>query len=271
MKKLLVIFLTYYTDYTRSSLNALESMLAMARVPYEIIIVNNGNSELSTKPHTLIAGDNSWNEFSGWQAGINHARLMGSLDNCLGVVLANDTLGHHNRFGLLSRCMFAMNLRKIINLKEPAAAGECWDFYTDYEVSGYRCSRWITTSLLMVNWAALPGLDPVIDPKITPASSADEYFRMFNVSKELKHQVQGWLGQIELPSGKPLWYGVENDDSPKYQRKIAQKTAMILLEYRLSARLAEHGAKLIDVFGGKLLPQLRRFEAKPVKVNKSHP
>lgn len=271
MNKILVVFLTYYGDYAKPALTAIESMLKISGLPFELLVVNNGVALLPFKhPATIIAGDNSWNEFSGWQAGIKHAQKSGKLTRFAGIIIANDTIGHHNRFGWLSKYAFARSLKNIIKSKKPKAAGECWDFYTEFEVDGHRGKRWITSSLLMVNHAALAALDSLIAPNIPAAVEPDSCFANFRVNEPLKRQIQGWLGLIKLVPGKPLWYGASENRTPGYEKKIAQKASMILLEYRLSACMAEQGTELVEVFSSPVLRQLRRLEKRPLKANKTH-
>lgn len=268
MEKVLFLLLTYYGAYTARAVDAAHALMASSGLPYELVIVANGKPlDREFAGATVVEGDNEWHEFSGWQRVLDRLGKQGRLDGYAGVVLANDTFCHHNRFGWLTRHAFARAFRAIAGTARPLAAGEKFTLDGTFAVGGARGSAWLASYLVMLNKAALACLDRLVPEGLNADANMQEQFEQFEANPFMRLRLDRYLGIVPTAPGKPRWYGADRFAAEERQAKMAIKAAMILLEFRLSGRLTSQGAELVDVFASPWVRQLRRLEARPPLPN----
>ena len=258
------ILLAYYPPYFNEAVRQFNRLLETLPGRYSIVVVNNGPAPGQPgRDHVVvISGDNSTREFSGWDAGVEHCRRNGLLEDSDLVVFANDTSCHHNKFGPFTQSAFRRALRRLLEAPhEPVAAGEIHALGKPFVIDGLTSDRWIATYLFGLSRAAMLRLGCLTPPRplrdfYCEPEPGRLKFASDVVSPNLARHIEDWL----LGSGNTRWPG----NAAIGARTLAQlrgKADSVLCEKHLSARLLANGGSLVDVFGSPVLRHLRRIEA----------
>jgi hypothetical protein len=200
-----------------------------------------------------INGDNSQQEFSGWQRGIDYLKAHFQPSNADAVVFLNDTVHRRNYTMGGNRYYEGYRINYDGPTPEAWAAGYLDDFPVEASVNGLKFSNWIRSNLYTMNWQAVQLITPLVFP-----CSVDEVFDNINRDRfwgEHAPMSANWMAYISS------WlFGTEDARFPEYRlkwirfeklcdenrRHFQSKALSILSEHYLTARLLKSNVKLFD-------------------------
>ncbi len=268
------VLLTYYEPYRTRAIAQFEALLESLPGQHALVVVNNGPAD--TMPMrvgiTVIAGNNSHREFSGWDAGLAYCRESGLLEKSDLTVFANDTFCHHNKFGPITRFAFARAFRRLLQAPAaPALTGEIHALGKPYQIDGLTGDRWVATYLFGISRGLLERLE-----QLTPAIPMADFYRQKHhgndnedtlefsdlLSPNLVRHVEQWL----LGSGNTRWQGGSANGPARTLVQLQGKANSVLCEKYLTAVALARGAVASDVFASASIRRLRRIEILPKKL-----
>ena len=253
------ILLVYSEEY-RSKVEAefknfIQSLSADAR----ILIINNGDILKSGD----IKGDNSNQEFSGWETGLKQI----DYDEFDFIFFANDTFCTRNAWNFFVKRRLNSALAKAIKMRSPVIIGEVSYFGEKYYIFGQSANFWIRTHIFCINKTALRrvghvGLEANLLRQALSASELGKFSWGEGVSDNLIGRVEKWI----FPgSGEFGWYRSKSSD---IETKV-RKGRAILNENWIAAYMSSNGVKVVDSGPGyiekvvrRLYEKIRRFYCK---------
>jgi len=146
------ILLVYYEDKHQRAIAAFKDLFAPLSQHHRLFIVNN-NPELDC--HGCLLGDNSNQEFSGWDV------VLRTLvpHNSDVIILANDTFLDAGKWNFHRRRRFQSRLKAFCKLEETYGLfGEVVSFPGGYELFGCRADVWVRTHIFALRGALLRDL-----------------------------------------------------------------------------------------------------------------
>lgn len=223
----------------------------------EHVIVDNKIStfyEKAGSAGTLISGDNSYFEFSGWERGIayiNNKFSPSPKDIC---ILVNDTI-HQRNYATGGSHFYEDFVIDNISKKWPSrwAAGYVDDFPSPTSICGITFSTWIRSNFVVFNWNCIDLITPLLFPYPTELLFSDNISDGFwgenaPMSQNWKAYISCWLFGIEdaqFPEYRLKWLKSRSlaEGNVKYFRR---KAICILSEHYLTARLLQANVHIFD-------------------------
>ncbi len=251
-----IVYLQYGDKHQREGVERLRS-LAHRFFPareIELLVVDNaltGGFEHSLGPNlTLISGENSSREFSGYDRGVEWLERAGKTDPNASYLLANDTY-------LSSYGSDYIDLFSAENVSEAESMGGILGYTDGYPkpitLYGYPLKSWVRTSLMFLPGRVLSRLRPFALP--APRSEVLSGHLSFFVepsplSENYREYLKTWLfdSPVEGSEFREAWHSKK----PLDERTLAahtHKAWAILCEHFLSARAIQAGIPLISVNG----------------------
>lgn len=244
------VHLVYYEKYAFKSLIELREIANNIGDKYKIILVNNNQNMILDSiffPNmdlTILKGDNSKYEFSGWEVGLKYIKnnYEEEIEN---IIFSNDTFCFHRKWGYFQRLNFTNKFKKFYKDQITGICGEKNNISMDYKIDNISNDGWISTYLFMIsNDLILQGLklnnlgekiyDYVID-----VNDEEIIFRE-SFDKELGKHINNWLYPKK---GKKGWYNSVNVNT--YQKK--KKLECILNEKILSCEVKKKGGIILGL------------------------
>lgn len=244
-----------------ASRDRLRSVLSTWSAIHDVRFIAVDNRKCSGSPTTIgrwtvVPGDNSAREFTGWQAGVAHARQQGSTDVWMFV---ND---RWDAYGAVSPFLADPHLPDVIH-SIGGLCGHVDRFPISTNVLGHSTSAWVTTNVFLLANAAyerLGSLVSVDNESLSTVLAADfhsnagpqwDYSR---IDKAFAAAIEDWLtGQRRhLDSA---WYRaapLNQENWPEFRAKALS----ILNEHLLTARSLQVAVPVLPI---ETAAQLARF------------
>lgn len=237
------------------------------------IIVDNRALDITAEGniHT-IPSDNTYREFSGWEAGLKYVRNELHI-NEMNLILSNDTVLHHRVFDKQWFNGFLNSFKKIFNIADPAFCGDIDRIYCRPPYySNSVIDKYASTYLLGINYLAMRELKSFIPQE-------DVFFYMDKVENEVSvlKRVGGLTNSdywyflesklyIKDKSNKYTWYGFDILRLDNY-KKLQLKLVSIVIEHNISQKLIERDVRFFDIkdmvyrtYSERLIYRLRRIK-----------
>ena len=242
----------YYLAYLEASVRAATSLARAAGADAFVSVANHPGvaerlpaltANLDVPRVLHVAHDNTGLEFGAYQAGVDRLSPF-DLDWLL---ILNDTFSIHRPFTHDHRRRLLDALREGARSEAPLASGEVEMHGRSFVILGCRTHRWITTSVLALNRAALRSLGgrvyrPEVDSLVIGAADEDRFFSP-ELDPVLVRHVHAWLMST---AGPGTWYAAASLTAATAPR-LAAKARSILQEMYLSAALEEASTWFFDI------------------------
>jgi len=254
-----VIGLCYGDEHVGGMLNVAQLFVGKnfpSAKKHQLLIVDNklaGQYQAKRFGALYINGDNSQQEFSGWQRGVDYLAANFNLIEDDVIVFLNDTV--HRRNYAVGGDRYFENYLIINDGSAPnvGAAGYLDDFPKEVCVNGLKFSTWIRSNLFAMNWATVKIVTPLAFP-----FPVNEIFDNTNPHRFWSEQAlmsPNWIAYISS------WlFGCEDQRFPEYRLKwlrhqklshenrqyFQNKAISILNEHYFTARLLNAGVKIFD-------------------------
>ena len=222
----------------------------------EVIVDNkldDGSIEVSGGKY-VIAGDNSCNEFSGWEKGLRYIIQNFSPQPYDVCIMINDTIYRRNYGEGGERYFddFKIELGPE-GWPEQWAAGYLDDFPAPAIINGIEFGTWIRSSFVVFSWSCLSVITPLVFPVTEDILFAQDvssglWAEEAPLSENWKAYMSSWLFGEKNPrfsEYEASWYGSEplNADNQLVFRK---KALCIMSEHYLTARLRKAHITFFD-------------------------
>ncbi|MET0430558.1 MAG: hypothetical protein ABW026_18920 [Microvirga sp.] len=263
-RKTVFIGLVYYRDYLDGFAGAYRKLQRCSRFSDTCIVINgDGIAEADVRQAFgplqenlhVLKHDNRGQEFGGYQAGLDFHRL-GS-DDAFDLVLANDTLGEHQKlftaeFDAFRKTLAANPSGKVVGKIDHAQRLQ--------SIGPLTSSRWVRSNLMGLDHEALAKLRfriyvPELEALVNETDRESEFFSA-EVGQTVQDRLRKWLFRPETHS----WYGASRLDGGNAGR-FAAKARSILQEIHLSMRLNCEGMAFIA-------PRMSRSEQRMIRVQR---
>lgn len=252
------ILLAYYKSYFPSAL-ALYQKFRNSIDGLQLVVVDNSEDQFISEDYpflTVVKGDNSVLEFSGWQSAIERIFVGEDVSDEDLFIFANDTISKHRYFTFIDRMLFVGTLKKADKGEIRHVIGEVNLSKKALGIDGCSFNKWISTYLF-----AVPGLFlKEINKDLTFGVTSKKYISEVTqenieytdfVSSALSSHINDWLFPKKGSRG---WYN--SSRSPAHKK--AMKSLSILCEKKLSAVALERNFKIYDIYEAKLARKYRR-------------
>lgn len=254
MANLFIVFLQYTPEHLVGSLahlKLLEKRFCKKGAKSTIIVDNQiqTGQTVMNDLFTIYDGDNTFNEFSGWQTGIDilkHQHSPGPKDV---ILIANDTFFRNydpSWLDLFKKKHFRLASKKLVMI------GWLDVFPEPMQFLNFTSKEWIRTNCFIVNYSLLKKILPLPIPQTLDkmfSHSVSSFFNdSYHLSDKYKAYLRSWLfdEKSTLIEFKPKWYRSAplNQFNLEYFEK---KAFSIICEHALSARVKSHGGRLIAI------------------------
>lgn len=196
---------------------------------------------------TVLIGDNSLREFSGWQTGINYLVERGGLGGCGVTVMVNDTLGVHGSPDFL-RFFRPREIRRM--LCRGMVCGYVDEPMVPMTLLGKPVNGWIRSNILLVPDPVLISLGCVIAPpgwEKLFGDGAEMFSHASLASESFKKFILDWLVLPKsFEAGSRRWHSAK-PWLPENYEFLRTKAKMIVLEILLTRNLDAHSSGIFDV------------------------
>ncbi|HIF9248507.1 TPA: hypothetical protein ACX6Q2_003411 [Photobacterium damselae] len=253
-----IVFVSYYPEYFKKSLDKLISLNRENISDLNIVVVNNNASNNligENKTYDLLVGDNSYWEFSGWEQGLDFLNKKYDLKDEDIIIFANDTFCQHRSFGVIDKYIFEKGFNRLYEEKN-IAIGDVDSFGKSFEICSHTQKEWISTYLFGMHYGTVKKILPLSSLK----SLEDEIFFLngeikgIDISISLRKHLENWL----LPNDNTGWYKARKSDDNILKRKLLA----ILHEKKLSCNLLENDIKLVGVYKPFIFRFFRKIRSK---------
>jgi hypothetical protein len=200
---------------------------------------------------TLLAGDNSNREFSGWDRGLAWLRAHREVATTDIILLANDTF--HRSYGI-----------EYLQLFRPAAVG--WALRRDALVGymdafpepvqafGRELRSWVRTSFVVTTAGTLYALLPLqlgdVDAQVFSSTPGQFFGPDAPLSDRYQAYLHTWLfgERVGTDGFEERWHS-QAQLTEANSESMRQKARCIFAEHQLSARARDLGVPVVDVRG----------------------
>ncbi len=203
-----------------------------------------GHLERSGDRVTLIGGDNTWHEFSGWDRGLRF--LGGELHHFDVVHLATSA------FGMLYTAYLDRFDEDLLHLvaERPLAAGHVDYFPHPVRLGGYVAQHWLRTSFVFVAPRELAALRTLVScterKSLFSGNPASPFREDAWISPGYRKLILDWL-TTDQGTGQGIAWHSRTELGPETLARIEDKTMDILNELGLSIRLRAQGCQAADL------------------------
>ena len=218
---------------------------------YELVVIDNSVTTGVVERNddfTLVPGDNTELEFSGWRAGYDYLKSNYSIKRDDLVLFANDTF--HRNYGIDYLEGF-----KDVDVKkgQDFIAGVLNDFPGEVAIDGYVYQTWIRTSLFLANVKIVESIYPFYLSYQNHEIFSEDYSVFFKkdgiISERLQKYLNTWLFKVKNDEGfSYVWHSAHDgfctSENAEFFRR---KTRAIISEHTISIRAREAGADFINV------------------------
>lgn len=269
MVKKYYLLLSYYPDKLEQSL-ALFARLDRIIGELQLVIIDNSldRSVKGKYPSlTVVNGDNTLWEFSGWNCGIDWLRSNVPLAPHTPIIFANDTVTSHRLFTYLDCLIFSRALSRQGRQGGSFLLGDLNHSKEELSLGGTSFDRWVSTYLFATTAEFIEHcnynltLDVSQDTYIDSADSRSIAFAD-TVSEVLAQHINRWLFPEQGTRG---WY---NAGRSTPEKKV-QKSLAILCEKKLSVRALETDVRIASVYSGTAQKHYRKMARSIFKRLKS--
>lgn len=236
-KKIWAILVVYNAEYLERSIEVFLKIREYLGGNVSIIIVSN-NPDItieSSKDYVVISGTNRNSEFGAWQEGIGYLQERNRLEDCSGMLLANDTFCTHRKFTIVDVLFFGLMARLCKILSVAACVGELSQTRLSFNLHGLKTSRWISTYIYFMNKPLINGLSFTVAGSDMDVKISTETNRIFTniVDHSLGLYIENF---VTGKSGGARWYKAENKSSENISI-LRRKSYQILQEKELYHRM----------------------------------
>jgi hypothetical protein len=256
-----IIHVQYGNEYENASIKRLLSFSnkISKKDKVNLLVVDNGKQKnisnnihfhniLNVTFHSLI-GSNIYNEFSGYQEGINYFFNKFSINNNSLFIFSNETFYRHRYFDGILSTMFIKKTNKVKYKNEPFLIGyNEKNFNKDCILNGLNIESHISTFFFITNGDFLKRIPNILNiTKITNKISFNNYkLYLSNSNVNYQDKIYNWLF---IPN-KKSWYKakyLKNFDESDYLF-FEKKVYCICNEHFLSAITKQNNIKIISVY-----------------------
>lgn len=219
----------------------------------KIVIVDNSEQKEFLNNNSgkdiIIAGDNSYREFSGYDIGFNYTKKKFTLAKRDLIVFVNDTIGENNASQVLS--LFTLPI--YILAKLGFFTGYV-DYFSDHMlVNKLRTKKWVRTHFFILNYSNVLKLYPFTKRKYINCVLGNSKEKFFTETIESNYSLylEKWLfGPSNFHKNKWKNYSELNENNFVFFKK---KCSAIILEHYLSAQSREMRVPIFPVNWKKIL------------------
>jgi hypothetical protein len=258
VSKVYVIALCYGDEHLNGMLDVAETFVKnnFPNVETHLLVVDNKLTrpeEPNRYGGLCIYGDNSQQEFSGWQRGIEYLASHFKPSNTDAVVFLNDTVHRRNYAVGGDRYFEAYRIDQDGPAPQVWAAGYLDDFPAEASIHGLKFTTWIRSNLFAMNWPAVQLITPLVFPcSISEVFDSTDSNRFWGeqapMSDNWKAYISSWLFGAEdprFPEYRLKWIRSEKLN-PDNRRYFQSKAISILSEHYLTARLLKSKVRIFD-------------------------
>lgn len=258
VSKVFVIALCLGDEHIAGMLDVAQTFVGnnFPNVETQLLVVDN-QLEFTHESHRFggvyINGDNSQQEFSGWQRGIDYLTSRFKPSNTDAVVFLNDTVHRRNYAVGGDRYFEAYRIDDVGPTPQVWAAGYLDDFPAEASIHGLKFSTWIRSNLFAMNWTAVQLVSPMVFPcswdQVFDDTQSDRFWgEQAPMASNWMAYISSWLFGAEDPSFPEYrlkWIRSEKLSTDN-RRYFQSKAISILSEHYLSARLLKSKVKIFD-------------------------
>jgi hypothetical protein len=257
LRRVFAVYLQFGDQHQAAGLKELRRQVKrlLPRSPASFLVIDNAlpaaAAPVVNGDVTLLAGDNSNREFSGWDHGLAWLRVHREVASTDVVLLANDTF--HRSYGT-----------EYLQLFRPAAVG--WALrrnalvgYMDafpepVQAFGRELRSWVRTSFVITTASTLYALLPLqlgqVDAQVFSSTPGQFFHPDAPLSDRYQAYLQTWLfgERVGVDGFRERWHGQAGLTEANGEA-MRQKARCIFAEHQLSARARALGVPVVDVRG----------------------
>ena len=258
VSKVFVVALCFGDEHIAGMLDVAQTFVGnnFPNIETQLLVVDNqleAPHEVDRFGGVYLNGDNSQQEFSGWQRGIDYLTSRFKLSNTDAVVFLNDTV-HRRNYAVGGDRYF-----ETYRIEHDGAAPQVWaagyldDFPAETSIHGLKFSTWIRSNLFAMNWPAVQLVSPLVFPcswdEVFDDTHTDRFWgEHAPMSANWMAYISSWLFGAEdprFPEYRLKWIRAEklNADNRRY---FQSKAISILSEHYMTARLLKSNVKIFD-------------------------
>jgi hypothetical protein len=202
-----------------------------------IIIQNDFNSRLENddENHVHIYSDNTYSEFSAWEAGLKYAKKeFASITGETYFIVANDSFFRNYDY-------FCIKKNKLIKVKNKYfVMGWVDSFKNSIKLNNQNFKEWVRTNFFITNYKTLIKIESFIFyvDVVKKVVADDFFFSNYSYFFDVTHLqfVKSWLTKGKYPSNLSIphyWYKAQ-EIQPNNMNEMKRKAIAILNEHLLS-------------------------------------
>jgi len=262
-QKIFILYLIHTSSKLEAGLELISSITnsmsqnSPSLTPQYIIIDTAADRTYHSINHTIIPGDNSCHEFSGWDTGVEHIKSNYLLNDNDLILFVNDSF--YTSYGQQYLTLFANTLLPLTN-KSNWALGYMDDFPKQAKILDKPYQNWIRSNFFIMPFHCLKKIGPLTIPideneVFCPKESSEFWSQTPLISDNFKSYISSWLFEKANPAYPEYqlnWDRAEPVSKENYAF-FKKKAMCILSEHYLTARLHFHKIEITNVNPNKNL------------------
>jgi len=263
MANVYTLFLVFGKDHVKPGLEHINGFLNRCYADNEshILIIDNAlenGLQAATGNHSVISGDNTCLDFSGWEKGLAFLKDHYSLNDDDILIFCNDSFyrsySHRIIDGFKPGDVTSESLQDTV-------AGFVDGYSAPVSILGYKFDRWIRSNFFIMTFNTFKKLDGIVFPlppeEIFGGHAKQFFSETLEISDDYKANLSKWLFGEERGCDEYMgeWHSATNitPDNFEYFKK---KARAILSEQYLSVKIINKGLGILDI-KDYVLPEYR--------------
>lgn len=239
-----LVLVAYTASKTQAAIKFCEQAFRATEFSHRVLVCNRPGlaDAVDSSGWTVLAGSNSFAEFSGWQEGLDHVSKQHSGGP---VLFVNDTVNTHRLFSMFRRLSLVHELARAPSCSVVGFVDHAANDIGDLSIAGLPLCGWVSSYCFLLGEEGLARLQhrlyvpEVIDRCVLGGLVEDRFFSD-SLSADLRKHLCAWLFGGGWYRSQPL--------SQANREMFTAKARVICAELHLSARCWNLGLARRDPF-----------------------